>query len=70
MTELRCLYLKNKHFLKNQSVVISNYESFTEDKTPLLWKKILHDEYVLSDALSFKKWDKNLDFPTSKLFFS
>ena len=49
-------------------MMISEEQSFktADDKTPLLWKKILHDEYILSDSLSFKKWDKSLDFPTSK----
>jgi len=55
-----------KKNIKISSNLPFGYGSFKDEKHPLDWKKILHDEYILSDALSFKKWDKNLDFPTSK----
>lgn len=35
-------------------------------KIPLDWKKHLQDSSFVSDALSFEKWDKNLEFETAK----
>lgn len=35
-------------------------------KTPLNWKRALQDGFFLEDCLNFKKWDRNLEFPTSK----
>jgi hypothetical protein len=37
-------------------------------KTPLDWKKHLQDSNFVNDALSFEKWDKNLEFDTAKFF--
>ena len=38
-------------------------------KTPLDWKTHLQDCNFITDALSFEKWDKNLDFDTAKFKF-